>query len=142
MKTIFDLATEYLSAVEGCLVLFERKFGRRDLIRAWREGVFPREGMLADEVKYVIHGVGCAVEFADHFVDFDFSGTCEVGFDAWRLWRYATQFPEAYPDYQDYAAVEIALADGLSAGAFMRADSTSAIESNHALLRLRDNAAT
>ena len=101
-----DLIADYLQKVEHCLALFEAEFGRRDLIRAWREGILPPTGELADGVEYHMHGVGCAVEYSDYDVDFDFATRDEAGFDAWRLWMFAKQFPERYPDYQERSAVE------------------------------------
>jgi hypothetical protein len=70
--------------------------------------------MLSEDIEYHMHGAGCVVEFSDFDVDFDFANWEEVGFDAWRLWRYAKQFPERYPDYQERESVEAALADGLA----------------------------
>jgi|EndMetStandDraft_7_1072992.scaffolds.fasta_scaffold19342_3 hypothetical protein len=134
--TIANLITDYLSAVEECLVLFEQKFGRRDLVRAWREGVIPQAGELADGIEYQMHGIGCGVEYTDHDVDFDFANQHEVGVDAWRLWRYAKQFPKVYPHYQECDAVEAALAEGLSNGTISRAESEYPGESNDKLLRL------
>ncbi|HZF42706.1 MAG TPA: hypothetical protein VEZ48_04800 [Sphingomonadaceae bacterium] len=134
--TIANLITDYLSAVEKCLVLFDRKFGRRDLVRAWREGAIPQTGELAGGIEYQMHGVGCGVEYTDHDVDFDFANQHEVGFDAWRLWQYSTQFPDLYPDYQERDAVEAALAEGLSGGIISRVESKYPGESNDKLLRL------
>jgi hypothetical protein len=86
-------------------------------MKAAGEGVLPRSGELSDGVEYQLHGIGCRVEFPDYEVDFDFASSVDVGFDAWRLWIYAEQFPDRYPDYQERAAVEAALADLVAAGA-------------------------
>lgn len=136
--TIVNLITDYLSAVDDCLALFDQKFGRRDLVRAWKEGVVPQTGELSDGIEYQMHGVGCAVEYADHDVDFDFANQHEVGFDAWRLWRYAKQFPKRYPDYQHRAAVEAEMAQSLSAGTISRIETNYPGESNDKLLRLNE----
>lgn len=134
--TIVDLITDYLSAVEKCLMLFDQKFGRRDLIRAWRERAIPQRGKLSDGIEYQMHGFGCAVEYTDHDVDFDFANQHEVGVDAWRLWLYAEQFPDRYPGYQELAAVEAALAEGLADGTISRIESRYPGESNDNMLRL------
>lgn len=114
-----NLIAEYLEAVEKCLTLFEAKFGRRDLIRAWREGDLSPSGVLTDGVNYHLHGVGCVVEYQDFDVDFDFATRDKVGFDAWRLWMFAKQFPERYPDYQERSAIQAGIdsivADGKAA---------------------------
>jgi hypothetical protein len=54
---IVSLIREYLLAVEQCLSLFERKYGRRDLVRAWREGVISQVGELADGISYQMASV-------------------------------------------------------------------------------------
>lgn len=136
MMTIVDLITDYLSAVEKCLALFDQKFGRRDLVRARRERVIPQSGKLSDDIEYQMHGFGCAVEYADHDVDFDFANQHEVGVDAWRLWRYAKQFPDRYPGYQELAAVEVVLAEAISDGTVSRIETRYPGESNDNMLRL------
>ncbi|WP_421694513.1 DUF6896 domain-containing protein [Aestuariivirga sp.] len=136
---IRELILDYLTAVERCLALFEKKFGRKDLIRAWREGVIPQTGKLADGVLYQIHGFGCGVEYTDHDIDFEFANQHEVGFDAWRLWRYAKQFSHLYPDYQDLRAVETTLAKELANGSIRRIESRYLGEGNDKLYHLAQN---
>lgn len=139
VMAIVNLIIDYLRAVEECLLLFDRKFGRRDLVRAWREGVIPQTGELAQGIEYQMHGVGCSVEFGDHYVDFDFASQHNVGFDAWRLWQYANQFPNRYVAYQEHAAVKAALADCLLNGAVRPVEPGYRGESNDGLLRLSEN---
>ncbi|WP_372501208.1 hypothetical protein P7L66_05955 (plasmid) [Tistrella mobilis] len=133
---MMGLIVNYLSEVEECLILFEKKFGRRDLVRAWRCGAISQKGLLTNDIVYCMHGVGCVVEYPDHEVDFDFANQDEVGFDAWRLWRYAKQFPNLYPEYQKLAAVEAAIADGLSSGTINRIESKYPGEGNSSLFKL------
>ena len=102
--------------------------------------MIPQTGELSERVEYRMHGVGCAVEFTDHEVDFDFATDREVGFDAWRLWVYAEQFPEQYPEYQELAAVEGSLAECQSDGTISRVASMYPGESNDNLFRLREGA--
>ncbi len=83
-----------------------------------------------------MHGVGCGVEYADHFVDFDFANQHEVGVDAWRLWRYAKQFPDLYPDYRELDFVESALAEALSQGTVSPIETQYPGESNDHMFRL------
>lgn len=137
---MLNLITDYLSTVEECRILFDQKFGRRDLIHAWREGVIPQQGELRSGVEYQMHGVGCAVEYTDHLVDFDFANQDEVGFDAWRLWLYAEQYPERYPEYQAYDAIEAALMECLSSGAIRRVESQYPGESNNRLFKMSEAA--
>lgn len=114
--TIKELILDYLAAVEDCLDMFEKKFGRRDIMKAAGEGVVSKSGELSDGVEYELHGIGCRVRFPDHEVGFDFASQIDVGFDAWQLWIYAEQFPGRYPDYQERVAVEAALADLVATG--------------------------
>jgi hypothetical protein len=132
------LVVDYMAAVEEILRVFERKFGRRDLLRAWRERAISQSGQLQDDVQYHMHGYGCAVEYPDYDVDFDFAGVSEVGFDAWRLWRYAKQFPDRYPSYQELDAVEAALARSLTEGSVERIELRHPGEGNRRLYRLID----
>lgn len=131
------LISDYLDEVERCLFFFETKFGRRDLIRAWREGFVPVRGELTEGVKYQMHGVGCAVEFPTHEVDFDFASAEEVGFDAWRLLMYAEQFPNKYPEYQGERLIESALLECLQEGLIVHADAPYIGEANRNLYLLR-----
>lgn len=124
--SISNLIDDYLAAVEECLVRFQRTFGRRDILRAWREGALPTTGKLAGEQQYQMHGVGCQVSGQDQVVDFDFvNGEGDVGFDAWRLWLFAKQFPERYPDLSSRTEVEDAVSAYLTAGKVVPAANNS-----------------
>ena len=103
---IEHLIVDYMAEIARCLDLFEEGFGRRDLVRARREGAMPKEGNLPNGAAYSLHGFGCTVEYGCHDVNFDFGNRYEVGFDALSLWAYARQFPERYPDLQDRETVQ------------------------------------
>ena len=133
-----DLIDDYLAAVERCLALFYERFQRRDLIRAWRGGAIPQRGDLVQNVRYRFHGVGCAVELSDCEVDFDFASELEVGFDAWRLWLHARQFPHRYPEYGDRIAVDRMLAACLSEGRVRKAPPSPSAWTNQDLFVLAD----
>jgi uncharacterized protein DUF6896 len=123
VRELLGLIGDYLRAVEECLCLFDSKFGRRDLVRAKWAGDISQHGRLSKDAEYHLHGIGCTVEFLDHEVDFDFANLeGDVGFDAWRLWRYAKQFPDQYPSYQEEAAIKGALAVALTRGVISRFD--------------------
>ena len=133
---IEKVISEYLQQVEKSLILFEGRFGRRDLVRAWREKIIPQEGELAEGIEFRMHGVGCAVEFPAYDVDFDFASRDRVGFDAWRLWLFAKQFPDRYPLYQDREAIVAALAERIDAGAIARVEANYPGEANDNLFIL------
>ena len=113
---IVELINDYMGAVEKALALFEKTFGRRDLIKAWREGAIPQTGKLPGGVEYQMHGIGCWVDLPDGEVDFDFAYSNDVGFDAWRLWSYAEHAQNRYPGYQKKEDVERELAEALASG--------------------------
>jgi len=113
---IVELINDYMGAVEKALTLFEKAFGRRDLVKAWREGSMPPTGELSGGVEYQMQGIGCWVNLPEGEVDFDFAYSNDVGFDAWRLWSYAEHAQNRYPDYQKKEDVERALAEALAAG--------------------------
>ena len=102
-----QLIAEYREKVDLSLRMFEEDYDRRDLIEAWRSGVIPQSGTLSSGATFEFHGVGCCVEFHNHWVDFDFATPVTPGFDAWRLWQYAKQFPEKFdcvPPLKDFEA--------------------------------------
>ena len=111
-----DLIKEYLDAVESALELFERKFGRRDIVRAWGQGVIPKIGKLPGGIEYQMHGIGCWIDLPDGEVDFDFGPSGDVGFDTWRLWSYAEHAQNRYPDYKSQEDIDHALTKALAAG--------------------------
>lgn len=101
------LVHEYVAEVAMCIDLFYQHFGRKDIIRAWREGNLPQAGELPGNIRYLIHGKGCQVEFSTHDIDFDFSDwEGNFGFDAWKLWLFSVQFPREYPSLQRQEIVE------------------------------------
>lgn len=113
---LLELINDYMSAVEKALAMFEKAFGRRDLIKAWREGTIPQTGKLPGEVEYQMHGIGCWVDLPEGEVDFDFAYSNDVGFDTWRLWSYAKHSQNRYPSYQNQEDIEQALADASAVG--------------------------
>src|SRR5258708_36226080 len=57
----------------------------------WVMTRIPGSGRLGATASYRKHGYGCCVTFPDGEVDFDFGDRAQIdGFDAWRLWRVAS----------------------------------------------------
>jgi hypothetical protein len=47
------------------------------------------------------------IEYPEYCVDFDFGPNGRTdGFDAWRLYNYACEFPEKHAKYTNFATVE------------------------------------
>lgn len=118
MRDLIAVIQAYRKEVDHGLSLFEKQVGRRDFISAWREGTLEKTGVLSDGTEYEFHGVGCCLFINDHEVDFDFSVDGRPdGFDSWKLWRYAKQFPDRFPRYQSKDELEKdfgnLLADGM-----------------------------
>jgi len=117
MSDLKNAIHEYLGVIENSLKLFEQRFGRRDVLSAWRQGVLSKDGMLTDDVEYELHGVGCYVSSPSFDIDFDFGpGGRSDGFDLWRLGKYLGQFPERFPEYQDKGHLEAAFEQLIKSG--------------------------
>lgn len=108
MKLI-EAIREYFVEVEKALALLQERFGREDVLRALREGVIPERGRLASGVEFRFHGAGCRLNYdGGREVDFDFlPDGRRVGVDVWRIWRYAAQFPDRFPEYAEKASVAV-----------------------------------
>ena len=89
------LINNYLDDINYFMSLFKKKYGRNDVIKAWREGDIPQFGNVTNEIEYELHGIGCCIFFPNKEVDFDFSKKNRTdGFDLWRLKKYLKQCPE------------------------------------------------
>lgn len=125
MNDLINVIQAYQKEIHDGLEAFERQIGRRDLIRAWREGLLEKSGALIDGTKYEFHGIGCCLSFNDHEVDFDFSSDSRPdGFDLWRLWRYAKQFPDRFSRYQNKSEVQKDFNELIAASMVVRLFST------------------
>ncbi len=88
-KKILDLIKDYQNDVELFMKLFNEKYARKDVIRAWHDGDIPQAGEVANTIEYELHGIGCCVFFPDREIDFDFGPELRTdGFDLWRLKQY------------------------------------------------------
>lgn len=101
------LVSFYLHSVALTVWILQQEWGRSDLLYAVFSRQIPRQGNLHTGEEYQFHGIGCWVEFATYKVDFDFDFDGKIdGFDAWRLWLIAKQFPKEFPSYQELEDVE------------------------------------
>ncbi len=104
------LISDFLAEVKLSLELCEKKFGSRSLHQLWKDKKISQRGEISDGVSYQLHGNGCMFEFPDHCVDFDFGPEERAdGFDAWRLYNYACEYPDKYPKYTNLEHVELEL---------------------------------
>lgn len=109
--SMIELIHGYTTMTMAAAAQLRRELGVADLLQAWQQRQVPQRGSLSDGSVYQFHGIGCVLERADDFyLDFEFGpGGRTDGFDAWRLWRFAKQFPTKYPDFQQRDQVEKAL---------------------------------
>lgn len=99
-KQILNLIKDYQNDVKLFMKLFNEKYARKDIIRAWHDGDIPQNGKVTDTIEYELHGIGCCVFFPDREIDFDFGPNLRTdGFDLWRLKQYIKQNtnPGKYP---------------------------------------------
>ncbi len=112
---IDELADDYLKAVNSAINQLQSELAVKNLLDAWLQRQIPQRGTLEDGASFQFHGIGCAVERTDDIdVDFDFNHDGSAAkIDAWRLWRFAKQFPEKYPTFQRRDTVAAALEEYL-----------------------------
>ncbi|WP_323155629.1 DUF6896 domain-containing protein [Pseudomonas alvandae] len=114
-----ELARDFLSSVDEATFLLEEKFGTRCILRLWGSGKIKRCGVVKGNVTYELHGVGCAVNLSHVLVDFDYGPGGRIdGFDAWRLFIYASELPEKYPKYQSKELINSDFEEYVASGRF------------------------
>jgi hypothetical protein len=104
-----QLIREYQGAVQTIVAALRHTYSQQDLLAARRSGEIPQRAAIGG-VEFAFHGVGCRGRVGGIEVDFDFGPDGRTdGFDAWRLWTFATQSPTRYPGFQRREDVEAAL---------------------------------
>ncbi len=106
---LLKLIDDYLFQSQRAVRLLRSELKRDDLLGSVKKKEFPKNGLIGS-IEYSFHGVGCSVDFEDCFVDFDFGPSGRVdGFDAWRLYQFAKQFPEKYSQLKSKKVIESGL---------------------------------
>lgn len=139
MRAIQRLAEDYLTAATHCVSLMRLSFGRSDVLDAWKRGDLPQIGE-AGWGRYEMHGYGGTVFLFGLTVDIEFSDRGRLGFDGWRLWRFARQHPTLWAEYQSLAHVERELSAGFREGIFRRSQPQFLGDGNPDLYELLDPA--
>lgn len=90
------LIRRYQDAVAAAVVALEQSgIARPASNDAWSGNGIPQRGALVNGGDYFKHGYGCTVRSSLGVVDFDFGDAGQIdGFDAWRLWRFASENDE------------------------------------------------
>lgn len=88
MKEIEYFFSLYKDRINIIINLFEIKYGVKNPIKIWRNGLIPRTGYLDinNKTNYSLHGFGCTVEFDNgEIVSFDFSDNEIINIDAFKF---------------------------------------------------------
>ncbi len=114
-ETLEILINDFIAMVESSTLVFERKFGTRDIRRLWRTKAIKRCGRVTRGVKYELHGIGCRINLSTGSVDFNYGPNGEInGFDVWRLYNFARERPSKYKKYCDKKNIEKELEEYIS----------------------------
>lgn len=106
MNNFEKLVDGYIKRVSRGLMNFKQLIGDAHPLSAWRGKIIPQKGKLSAEINYEFHGIGCLFIYSDCEVDFDFSPDIKlIGFDLWRLSKYADSF-ENNPYYRNKDALK------------------------------------
>ncbi|MCV2220511.1 DUF6896 domain-containing protein [Pseudomonas mercuritolerans] len=106
-ETLEILINDFIAMVESSTLVFEKKFGTRDIRRLWRTKAIKRCGRVTRGVKYELHGIGCRINLSTGSVDFNYGPNGEInGFDVWRLYNFARERPSKYKKYCDKKIIE------------------------------------
>jgi len=85
----------------------------------WRQANIPQNGFLASgqSCQYYFHGIGCFVETPEWVIDWDYGYEGRIdGFDPWRLYKFAEQTSQNYPEFRDQRVLEDAFQDAIGKG--------------------------
>jgi hypothetical protein len=116
-REIFGLIAAFLAAVRVAVETLRPHVGEGSMLQNVRANPSLRRGALPGGVDYYFHGIGCAFTRDGRTVDFNFGPAGEInGFDAWRLWLFAEQDPERFPQWQTESAITGALDELVHAG--------------------------
>jgi hypothetical protein len=89
MTDIFTVINQYLADSRIINQTLKAHFGVDNLVRSYRHRLIPKSATVGN-ISYQMHGIGCRAVSGKLTIDFDLNETGEVvGFDAWRLLRYA-----------------------------------------------------
>ena len=97
---------------------FLQRAGFESLYEA-REAKIARTGYLPGRprITYRFHGIGLRLRIGRRRIDMDFGdGGRTGGFDSWRLWLFAQDRADRFPEFQDKKVIEAALAKARAAG--------------------------
>ena len=120
-KQFLELAEDYEREIREALNVFMTRAGLHSLeeVRKFRFAPSRADGYLPGRprIVYRYHGYGLYLRIGRQRIDFDFGPGMRIGrFDSWKLWIYATERKDRYPEFQDQEVIESALALSIAAG--------------------------
>ncbi|WP_320051759.1 DUF6896 domain-containing protein [uncultured Acetobacteroides sp.] len=90
METIELLIDDFLREAEYAANCFYKKYYRKDLLIASKDGTIIRSGKIEGLQHYAFHGIGLYAKRKNCEIDFDFGLNDRIdGFDTWRLNQFA-----------------------------------------------------
>lgn len=94
--SLLELFRHYVNDAKQLVAILRTTFGLRNLTAAVACGQIPRVGVIRDDtlgpISFQFHGRGCFISVGLLKIDIELCGESEmVGFDAWRLCRYASE---------------------------------------------------
>ncbi|MBC7890616.1 MAG: hypothetical protein H7Y12_00260 [Sphingobacteriaceae bacterium] len=111
---LLELIQLYQEKVNEVLNIFKQKWGNEFAVTERRRLNIPRMGRFSKYgvKRYGFHGIGLYTNLNGIEVDFDFGPDGRTdGFDWWRLYQFADNFPERFGVFNDSKLVESALAE-------------------------------
>lgn len=104
VERLIKMIKEFQANVLEAASLFEKYKGvtQSKLARSRFEGL-ATDGFLDPEqtIEYYFHGIGLCVTFPNRRIDWDFGLNGRIdGFDAWRLWIFATEGTDNFPEFK------------------------------------------
>lgn len=95
-ETIEKLIDDFLKESEYVANCFYKKYNRKDLMRASKDGTIEKSGKIEGLRHYSFHGLGLYAMRKNCKVDFDFGLNDRIdGFDSWRLHQFAESRTES-----------------------------------------------
>jgi hypothetical protein len=120
LERLVILIHEYQARVLEAAALFQKYKGIDPLsLMYWRQSGLAIEGFIDPErsIEYGFHGIGCWVNLPSGEVDWDFGQEGRLdGFDAWRLWRFAEDGTDKFPEFKRKETLDEAFSHAVAHG--------------------------
>jgi hypothetical protein len=120
LERLVKLIHEYQTKILEAATLFQKYKGiELSSLMYWKQAGLLREGFIDPEhsIEYSFHGIGCRVSLLSGEVDWDFGHDGRLdGFDAWRLWRFAADGTDNFPEFKHKEALDDVFREAITHG--------------------------